>query len=148
MTKEIETIISEESSIMTMPAPGPILNAPEHTLTDPKPTLTAPKPTLTAPETHLASLIAPEDDSRNPSMTLAISKDVKGKKPRNFFTICPFCRRSFYKLDKHFLAKKGSCSKNTNGQFWSVKQAKEMHELAKDELAERSQNKTYFWLHK
>ncbi|KAK2708037.1 hypothetical protein QYM36_015655 [Artemia franciscana] len=172
MTKEIETIISEESSIMTMPAPGPILNAPEHTLTAPEHDLTAPKPTLTAPEltltdpkptltvaeptltapgqtltapgTHLASLIAPEDDSRNPSMTLAISKDVKGKKPRNFFTICPFCRRSFYKLDKHFLAKKGSCSKNTNGEFWSVKEAKEMHELAKDELAERSQNKTYF----
>ncbi|KAK2707202.1 hypothetical protein QYM36_015029 [Artemia franciscana] len=149
MTKEIETIIREESSIMTMPAPGPILNAPEHTLNAPKHTLTAPKPTLTAPEltltdpkptltvagptltapgltltapgTHPASLIAPEDDSRNPSMTLAVSKDVKGKKPRNFFTICQFCRRSFYKLDKHLLAKKGSCSKNTNGEFWSVK---------------------------
>ncbi|KAK2708038.1 hypothetical protein QYM36_015656 [Artemia franciscana] len=172
MTKEIETIIREESSIMTMPAPGPILNAPEHTLNAPEHTLTAPKPTLTAPEltltdpkptltvagptltapgltltapgTHPASLIAPEDDSRNPSMTLAVSKDVKGKKPRNFFTICQFCRRSFYKLDKHLLAKKGSCSKNTNGEFWSVKEAKEMHELAKDELADRSQNKSYF----
>ncbi|XP_065564152.1 uncharacterized protein LOC136029585 [Artemia franciscana] len=158
MTKEIETIIREESSIMTMPAPEhtltapkPTLTAPELTLTDPKPTLTvagptltAPGLTLTAPGTHPASLIAPEDDSRNPSMTLAVSKDVKGKKPRNFFTICQFCRRSFYKLDKHLLAKKGSCSKNTNGEFWSVKEAKEMHELAKDELADRSQNKSYF----
>ncbi|KAK2707518.1 hypothetical protein QYM36_015282, partial [Artemia franciscana] len=172
MTKEIETIIPEESSIMTMPAPGPILNAPEHTLTAPKPTLTAPNPTLTAseltltvpelplpvpeailtalgltktaPETHPASLIIPENDSRNPSMTLAVAKDVKGKKPRNFFTICRFCHRSFYTLDKHFLAKKGPCSKNPNGEPWSVKEAKEMHELAKDELAERSQNKSYF----
>ncbi|KAK2724542.1 hypothetical protein QYM36_001144 [Artemia franciscana] len=155
-----------------MPAPGPnlnapepTLNAPEHNLTAPEPTLTAakltltvpeatltaprltmPNPglTLTAPETHLASLIAPENDSRNPSMTLAVSKDVIGKKQRNFFTICQFCHRSFYKLDKHFLAKKGTCSKNPNGELWSVKEAKEMHELAKDELVERSQNKLYF----
>ncbi|KAK2707195.1 hypothetical protein QYM36_015022, partial [Artemia franciscana] len=82
--------------------------------------------------------------SDDESMSSQELSDVKGKKPRNFFTICQFCRRSFYKLDKHFLAKKGSCSKNTNGEFWSVKEAKEMHELAKDELAERSQNKSYF----
>ncbi|KAK2703175.1 hypothetical protein QYM36_018316 [Artemia franciscana] len=136
---------------LTAPAPEPTLTVPELTLTVPEAILTAtrltmPAPglTLTAPETHPASLIAPENDSRNPSMTLAVSKDVKGKKPRNFFTICQFCHWSLYKLDKHFLAKKGTCSKNPNGELWSVKEAKEMHELAKDELAERSQNKSYF----
>ncbi|KAK2701872.1 hypothetical protein QYM36_019470 [Artemia franciscana] len=129
---------------LTSPAPEPTLTVPELTLTVPEATLTAPRPTRPAPETHPASLIAPENDSRNPSMTLAVSKDVKRKRPRNFFTICQFCHRSLYKLDKHFLAKKGTCSKNPNGELWSVKEAKEVHELARDELAERSQNKSYF----
>ncbi|KAK2707298.1 hypothetical protein QYM36_015105 [Artemia franciscana] len=137
-------VLTSPAPVLTSPAPVLTSPAPEPTLTAPRLTMPAPGLTLTAPGTHPASLIAPEDDSRKPSITLAVSKDVKGKKPRNFFTICRFCHRSFYKLDKHFLAKKGSCSKNPNGEYWSAKEAKDLHELAKDEVAERLQNKSYF----
>ena len=145
MTREIENIVCQESSITTLPDPGPTLNAPEPTLnfagptlnapgpspapeptlTTPEPTLTAPEltltapvltspspePTLTAPGPHPASLTAPEDDSQILRMTLAVLNDVKVKKAWNFINICQFCHRSFYKLDKHFLEKKGPCSK-------------------------------------
>ncbi|XP_065564003.1 uncharacterized protein LOC136029495 isoform X1 [Artemia franciscana] len=59
--------------------------------------------------------------------------------------MCPFCHRTFEYLEKHFMAKKGPCSRKPNGELWTVAGAKQLHNQAKDDLEEKERYKSYFY---
>ncbi|XP_065564007.1 uncharacterized protein LOC136029496 isoform X2 [Artemia franciscana] len=138
---------NKKTSETTLPAPRLRLPGLKMTLPTPGQTLPATEPALSTNELTLPgpSLLATKSSRAPPANkdSMAVSRKKK-KKSRAFWKMCPFCHRSFEYLEKHLLAKKGACGKKPNGESWTAAEVKEMHEKAKDELEEKTRDKSYF----